>query len=76
LTGESSELVGFYNAGIAALGLALSLTAAPPLSGSEQFWRWSAFALALILTALEIGWIVRDEITHQQLLRVARQSDG
>lgn len=66
----------FYNAGIAALGLALSLTAAPPVSGSEQLWRWFAFALALILTALEIGWIVCDEIAHRRLLRIARQSDG
>jgi hypothetical protein len=64
-----------YNAGIAVLGLALSLTAAPPASSPEQLWRWLAFALALILTAMEIGWIVRDEVTHLRLLSVARQSD-
>ena len=65
----------FYNTGIAVLGLALSLTAAPPPSSPEQMWRWSAFALGLMLTALESGWIVRDEVIHWQLLRVAARQD-
>jgi hypothetical protein len=65
----------FYNAGIVALGLALSLTAAPPAGGPEQNWRWAAFALGLVLTSLEAGWIVRDEVVHRRLLRMAARHE-
>lgn len=63
-----------YNSGIAALGVALSLTAAPPLSarpGVEQSWRWAAFALGLALTAAEVSWTFRDELVYRRLARVA-----
>jgi hypothetical protein len=67
-----------YNTGIAALGVALSLTAAPPLTarpGAEQSWRWAAFALGLALTAAEVSWTVRDELIYRRLARVkARQA--
>lgn len=75
---EAQRAVHFYyNAGIVTLGLALSLTAAPPAGGPEQDWRWSAFALGLALTGLEMAWIIRDEVVHRRLRRmVSRQKDS
>jgi hypothetical protein len=66
----------YYNAGIVALGLALSLTAAPPAGSQQQDWRWAAFALGLALTGLETAWIVRDEGVHRQLQRVVSRQKG
>jgi len=67
-----------YNAGISTLGIAVSLVAAPPTANgtttvpmAEQSWRWLAFAMGLLLTGLEIGWIARDEVIYRRLLRTA-----
>ncbi|MGO9761031.1 MAG: hypothetical protein ACLP1Q_07215 [Solirubrobacteraceae bacterium] len=73
-----------YNGGLAALAVGLSLSAAPPqsypsgpLSAGEQLWRWSAFSLGLLLTVLQVAWILRDEQIHRRLIRgLGRSDDG
>jgi hypothetical protein len=65
-----------YNGAVATLALAVSCVAAPPqaygsqaLDTPEQVWRWAASLLGITLTALQTGWIVRDEYIRRRALR-------
>ncbi|SCL22088.1 hypothetical protein GA0074692_1325 [Micromonospora pallida] len=73
-----------YNTAIGLLGLALTLVAAPPTSygggaavaGSEAAWRWTAFGVGLLLTGLEVGWILRDEYRRLRARRTPTGASG
>ncbi|MDX2710024.1 hypothetical protein PV350_45670 [Streptomyces sp. PA03-6a] len=59
-----------FNAGTSLLGLGVSLALAPSDAGPQAAWRWVAFAMVLLCTALDVLWIA-----HLYRLRNREEQD-